>query len=233
MKAQPDCHTLHKRKLAINQWSKPYSPAAKQLSREYKNYKKIANWSLQLMVAPVLHWRRHCSWTLGVLFSPAWVSHFPLNVSSITNDPLYSSNILWTKFMSNSSIGHCLPWLKAHFSDELHSNARTLNLNKFHEMSTFPLQNNSIFPEAIGRVWWFYSHRHIQKIENWGFQWEVKLQLISLLLGDSSCELQFLVMAGVPVLLLTSVSGDAVAVEEEAWSVVVTLLAVDGDACWG
>ncbi len=57
------------------------------------------------------------------------------------------------------------------------------------------------------------------------------MQLISLLLGDSSCELQFLVMAGVPALLLTSVSGDAAAVEEEAWSVVVTLLAVDGDAC--
>jgi hypothetical protein len=179
MKAQPDCHTLHKTKLAINQWSKPYSPAAKQISREYKNYKKIANWSLQLMVAPVLHWCRHCYWTLGKLFSPAWVSHFRLNVSSITNDPLYSSNILWTKFMSNSSIDHCLPWLKAHFSDELHSNARTLNLNKFHKMSTFPLQNNSVFPEAFGRVWWFYSHRHIQKIENWGFQWGVKLQLIS------------------------------------------------------
>jgi hypothetical protein len=57
------------------------------------------------------------------------------------------------------------------------------------------------------------------------------VQLISLLLRDSFCELQLLVMAGVPVLLLTSVSGDAVAVEEEAWSVVVTLLAVDGDAC--
>jgi hypothetical protein len=38
-------------------------------------------------------------------------------------------------------------------------------------------------------------------------------------------------MAGVPVLLLTSVSGNAVAEEEEVWSIVVTLLAVDGDAC--
>ncbi len=96
------------------------------------------------------------------------------------------------------------------------------------------MQNNSVFPEAFGRVWWFYSQGHIQKIENWGFQWEVKVKLmISLLLRDSSCELQLLVMAGVPVLLLTSVSGNAVAEEEEVWSIVVTLLAVDGDACWG
>ncbi len=119
-------------------------------------------------------WCTHCYWTLGLLFSPAWVSHFPLNVSSITIDPLCSSNILWTKFMSNSSIDHSLPWVKAHFSDELHSNARTLNLNQFHKMCTVPLQNNSVFPEAFGRVWWFYSHRRIQKIENWGFQWEVR-----------------------------------------------------------
>jgi hypothetical protein len=34
----------------------------------------------------------------------------------------------------------------------LHSNARTLNLNKFHKMSTVPLQNNSLSPEAFGRV---------------------------------------------------------------------------------
>jgi hypothetical protein len=180
MKAPPDRHTLHiphKRKLAINQWSKPYSPAAKEISRQYKIYKKmpigLCSWWWHLF--STVWWCRHCYWTLGLLFSPAWVSHFPLNVSSIINDPLYSSNVLWTKFMSNSSIDHCLPWVKAHFSDELHSNARTLNLNRFHKMSTVPLQNNSVSPEVFGRVWWFYSHRHIQKIENWGFQWEVKV----------------------------------------------------------
>jgi hypothetical protein len=165
MKAPPDCHTLHiphKRKLAINQWSN-HTPAAKEI-----NYKKLpiglCSWWWHLF--STLWWCRNCFWTPGLLFSPAWVSLFPLNVSSITNDPLSSRNILWTKFMSNSSIDHCLPWVKAHFSDELHSNARTLNLNKFHKMSTVPLQNNSLSPEAFGRVWWFYSQGHIQKIEN-------------------------------------------------------------------
>jgi hypothetical protein len=43
MNAQPDCHTLHiphKRKLAINQWSKPYSPAAKEISTVQELQKK-------------------------------------------------------------------------------------------------------------------------------------------------------------------------------------------------